>query len=1573
MAWFKYLKSTESINSSTTNSNYSYPYCKRFIGRFTPRDTLEANTWIFANISDININTYKDTSLEDQTDETSYIVTYEKGDNVHPVETVIEGDFIHFKTYELHAAAEEITGQYAVYYNTPNLRKINEVDNGGVEDYQVNLAPVWEDLELAPFIYGEPYLDGISAVGTVYSVSSGALPTGLSINSSTGQIAGTVNSTGYYEFIIQATTDDNLYSNYSSFSTTVYEIPIWIYSSLANIDYNLPYSNSVLASGYPEPTYSISSGELPAGITLNSLTGLVSGTTLDSGAYSFTVKAQNDAGAIFESFSGTVQAPPSWSDQTLGNIIQNVAYSDGVSAAGTATIVYSIHSGSLPAGLSFNSSTGAITGTTGSTGSYTFTIRATNAWGYISKTFTEGIYTTPAWTDSTIVNMIYGQAYSDSVFASGYPAVIYSISTGALPPGITLNSSTGTITGTSTTPGSYSFTVKAENAVSNVTQLFTDDLYVTPSWTDNTLSTMTYDIPYSDSVVATGSPTYTVISGSLPTGLSLNSSTGAITGTPTYYGANSFTIQAANETGSVTQSFSEGVYRPVSLTDDVLANVDYNLAYSDSVAAIGYPAITYSVSSGALPGGISLNSSTGSVTGTSTQSGSYNFTIKAENLINNVTQDFTGTVQTPPSWSDETLSLIFQDEAYSDGVSATGTATIVYSIVNQTFNIGDTGPGGGKIFITPSTAGNSTGKYFEVAPVGVEVTRTWSSVGNQLTAVTGADGTAIGTGAQNTMDIAAQFHASVNVAATSAAVYCSELVSGGYSDWFLPSKDELNEMYVNRVALNTGFSAQRYWSSSEYGDNGAWYQNYSNGLQPLDNKTQTYYVRPVRFVETLSLPAGLSLNASTGAITGTPTESGPYSFTILATNTWAYASKTFTAGVYKIPSWTDNTLAAFTINTPYSDSVLATGYPEVTYSVSSGALPNGISLSSSTGTVTGDATTGQAYNFTIKAENLVGNVTQDFSGAIEGSPSWIDNTLSTIIYNTPYSDSVLATGYPEVTYSVSSGSLPTGLSLNSSTGAITGTSTYYGAYSFVIEAINTFGGVSQSFSGGINRTPSWTDNTLAAFNIVDDYSDSVAAIGYPTITYSVSSGALPGGISLNSSTGTVTGNPTTGQVYSFTIKAENLVGNVTQDFSGVIESQPYWRDITLSTPVYNTEYNDGVSAVGYPSPTYSLIGYDIGSTGPGGGKIFITPSTAGNSTGKYFECRDTFTERTWAKSINTNRTTAVSGADGTAIGTGAQNTIDIVAQSGNVAATCAAVYCSELVSGGYSDWFLPSKDELNEMYVNRVALNTGFSTTSHYWSSSEFSATNAWHQNYSNGAQTNSTFTKTTGEIRLRPIRAFTSIDISYSIGNTGPGGGKIFITPSTAGNSTGQYFEVAPVGVEAIRTWATGGNNLLAVDGADGTAIGTGAQNTIDIVAQSGNTAATSAAVYCSEFVFGGRSDWFLPSKDELNEIYINRVALSLSSQNYKSSSESSASAAWTLSSIGTFSSDAKSNSRRFLAVRLLEEIEVPSLPAGLSLNASTGAITGTPTESRSYSFTIRASNALGYSDQSFSVTIGV
>jgi hypothetical protein len=168
--------------------------------------------------------------------------------------------------------------------------------------------------------------------------------------------------------------------------------------------------------------------------------------------------------------------------------------------------------------------------------------------------------------------------------------------------------------------------------------------------------------------------------------------------------------------------------------------------------------------------------------------------------------------------------------------------------------------------------------------------------------------------------------------------------------------------------------------------------------------------------------------------------------------------------------------------------------------------------------------------------------------------------------------------------------------------------------------------------------------------------------------------------------------------------------------------------------------------------------YAIGDTGPAGGKIFITPSTVGNSTGKYFEAAPSASQvqRTSATGVNSGflPENLVSGAAGLVVGTGEQNTIDIGNQSGNIAASCAAVYSSEYSVNGYSDWFLASKDELVAMYDNKVAIG-GFESD-YYWSSSE-DDDNAtfWSTRFSDGF-TNRSNSKDNSQW-VRPIRSFTA------------------------------------------------------------------------------------------------------------------------------------------------------------------------------------------------------------------------
>ncbi|MBK6966763.1 MAG: DUF1566 domain-containing protein [Bacteroidales bacterium] len=111
--------------------------------------------------------------------------------------------------------------------------------------------------------------------------------------------------------------------------------------------------------------------------------------------------------------------------------------------------------------------------------------------------------------------------------------------------------------------------------------------------------------------------------------------------------------------------------------------------------------------------------------------------------------------------------------------------------------------------------------------------------------------------------------------------------------------------------------------------------------------------------------------------------------------------------------------------------------------------------------------------------------------------------------------------------------------------------------------------------------------------------------------------------------------------------------------------------------------------------------------------------------------------------------TAITGADGTALGTGNQNTTDIMADCAT--AGIAARICGDLVLNGYIDWYLPSKDELNKLYINRIAIG-GFASA-FYWSSSEADAGNAWGQSLHHGGQQANL--KSTNGDRVRAVRAF--------------------------------------------------------------------------------------------------------------------------------------------------------------------------------------------------------------------------
>ena len=162
--------------------------------------------------------------------------------------------------------------------------------------------------------------------------------------------------------------------------------------------------------------------------------------------------------------------------------------------------------------------------------------------------------------------------------------------------------------------------------------------------------------------------------------------------------------------------------------------------------------------------------------------------------------------------------------------------------------VGLQGPGGGIVFMTPSTLGNSSGLFYEAAP------STWSSPSgdptsawcNNSNTLLGVASTVTGTGA---MDGVAKTTVMLGVCTSGAAnladAYTATVNGVVYGDWFLPSKGELNQMYINKTAI-FGSSSNGYWSSSEYDANDAWSQGFFNGTQGNDLKSSSYFVRPVR-------------------------------------------------------------------------------------------------------------------------------------------------------------------------------------------------------------------------------------------------------------------------------------------------------------------------------------------------------------------------------------------------------------------------------------------------------------------------------------------------------------------------------------------------------------------------------------------------------------------------------------------------------------------------------------------------------------------------------------------------------
>ncbi len=236
------------------------------------------------------------------------------------------------------------------------------------------------------------------------------------------------------------------------------------------------------------------------------------------------------------------------------------------------------------------------------------------------------------------------QSYRARVATIGGDAPLsWSISSGQLPAGVTLSAATGDIFGTPVDPGDYDFAVQIidSGAPWRQTAYHRFTLRVRKHWpviSTTALPSGTVQVPYTAALAATGGTTpysWSVVAGSLPPGLALGGSTGAITGTPSASGQYSFTVQVTDSAASpktATQALSLNIAgSPLQITTVTLPAGAVGVNYNATLAATnGVPPYTWSITGGQFPPGLALLASTGQISGTPAQAGAFTFLVQAK-------------------------------------------------------------------------------------------------------------------------------------------------------------------------------------------------------------------------------------------------------------------------------------------------------------------------------------------------------------------------------------------------------------------------------------------------------------------------------------------------------------------------------------------------------------------------------------------------------------------------------------------------------------------------------------------------------------------------------------------------------------------------------------------------------------------------------------------------------------------------------------------------------------------------------------------------------------------------------